>query len=432
MISIEALYSLFLKFPSVTTDTRNIRKGDIFFALKGPNFNANSMALQALESGAAYAVVDEDEFAKDPRCLLCKDVLKTLQALALFHRQQLRIPFIGITGSNGKTTTKELAHAVLSKKFRTLATSGNLNNHIGVPLTLLSITPKHEVAIIEMGANHVGEIKDLCALCLPDYGLITSIGKAHLEGFGSFEGVIKAKTELFDFIRKNKGILFVNADNDLLMGLSSGIKRVLYGQKTEGLVKGNITGMDPCLSIEWQKNEEGKKQLVHSQLIGQYNLDNMLASISIGIELGVADKLISEALAEYTPSNNRSQFTRTEHNALILDAYNANPSSLSAAIENFAQLEGKKKILIAGDMLELGPESTQEHRNIARLIQSKNFYRVILIGKEFEKIKGEIEADFYGGSKDALEWLKKNPIKGSIILVKGSRGVKLETLIEAL
>jgi UDP-N-acetylmuramoyl-tripeptide--D-alanyl-D-alanine ligase len=432
MTSTESLYELFLKFPMVTTDTREIREGAIFFALKGPNFNANSFAAEALNNGAAYAVIDEEEYKVNDRCLLTRDVLKALQQLALHHRKTLSIPFIGITGSNGKTTTKELLHAVLSKKYSTLATTGNLNNHIGVPLTLLSVTRKHEMAIIEMGANHMGEIRDLCSLCLPDYGLITSIGKAHLEGFGSFEGVIKAKTELYDHIRKNKGTLFVNADNDLLMGLSSGSIRICYGTKTDTLVKGHVTGMDPCLSIQWQETENDNTQVLNSQLIGQYNFDNILASICVGVHLGVEAQQINAAIAEYVPSNNRSQLTHTAHNTLILDSYNANPSSLSAAIENFALLNDKNKVLIIGDMLELGQESAQEHRNILRLVRSKQFEKVILVGAEFQKLKGEIDAEFFVGATQTLEWLKKNPIKGATILVKGSRGIKLEKLVEGL
>jgi UDP-N-acetylmuramoyl-tripeptide--D-alanyl-D-alanine ligase len=432
MISVEYLYELFLKHPFVTTDSRNIRPGAIFFALKGPNFNANAFASEALKNGASYAIIEEEAFQTNERCLLSRNVLKTLQQLALLHRQKFRIPFIGITGSNGKTTTKELVHAVLSKKFNVVATTGNLNNHIGVPLTLLSVTSAHEVAVIEMGANHPGEIRDLCSLALPDLGMITSIGKAHLEGFGSFEGVVKAKTELYDYIRKHRGTLFVNADSDLLMGLSSGAPRVCYGQQPDALVRGEITGMDPCLAIKWQKTGTGNFEQVRSQLIGQYNFDNMLAAACVGVYLGVKESLISEALASYTPSNNRSQLTRTVHNSLILDAYNANPSSLSAAIENFALLDASKKILIAGDMLELGPESTQEHRNIARLIVDKKFNKVLLVGPEFGKIKGEINAEFFQASEDALSWLKKNPFRDATILVKGSRGIKLEKLVEAL
>jgi UDP-N-acetylmuramoyl-tripeptide--D-alanyl-D-alanine ligase len=431
MITTEALYGIFRKHPNVVTDTRNIKEGDLFFALRGPNFNANTFAEKALAAGAAFVVVDDPDYVLNDRCLLTKDVLKCLQQLALFHRRQLKIPVIGITGSNGKTTTKELIHAVLSKRYRTLATTGNLNNHIGVPLTLLSINDNHELAIIEMGANHIGEIRDLSAIALPDYGIITSIGKAHLEGFGSFEGVIKAKTELYDFIRKNKGKIFVNSENDLLMGLSSGAERILYGSKSGSLVKGKVTGMDPFVQVTWEKGGRGEKQLIHSQLIGQYNFENILAAVCVGVYFGLKDLEITSAIENYVPSNNRSQLTRTAKNTLILDAYNANPSSLTAAIENFSLLEGDK-VVVVGDMLELGSESTQEHRNIAVLIASKKFSNVLYVGEEFGKLKAEFEAHFFNNTDQALDWLNAHPIEGATILVKGSRGVKLEKLITAL
>ncbi|HXC07228.1 MAG TPA: UDP-N-acetylmuramoyl-tripeptide--D-alanyl-D-alanine ligase, partial [Bacteroidia bacterium] len=371
-------------------------------------------------------------YAQGNRFLLCKDTLKMLQHLALLHRTQLRIPFIGITGSNGKTTTKELIHAVLSKKFNTLATEGNLNNHIGVPLTLLRITDAQEMAIIEMGANHAGEIRDLCALSLPGYGLITSIGKAHLEGFGSFEGVIKAKSELYDHIRKNKGHLFVNADNDLLLGLSSGADRICYGGKNGSLVKGTVLGMNPYLSFSWEKTGSGIKHKVCSHLIGQYNFDNFLAAVCVGLHFGVDEQQICEALEAYIPTNNRSELRQTTSNTLILDAYNSNPSSLTAAIDNFSVLEGGTKVLIAGDMLELGPESGEEHQRILNHIGNKHFDVVILVGKEFESVKAELQANYFHNAEEALIWLQQHPVKNSTILIKGSRGIKLEKLVAAL
>ncbi len=432
MVTTEALYALFLKHPLVTTDTRNIPKGSIFFALKGPNFNANALAAKALEQGAAFAVIDEPVYKSDERCLLTKDVLKTLQQLALHHRTQLKIPVIGITGSNGKTTTKELMHAVLSRKYKTLATLGNLNNHIGVPLTLLSITPADEIAIIEMGANHPGEIKHLSSLALPDYGLITSIGKAHLEGFGSFEGVIKAKTELYDHIRAHKGKFFVAAENDLLFGLSSGAERILYGNKPGSEVTGKVTALSPFLSINWQKGETGKKQTLNTQLIGQYNFDNILAAICVGLYFKVTTADINAAIESYIPTNNRSQFVKTTHNSLILDAYNANPSSLTAAIENFSLLKADNKVAILGDMLELGPESTEEHRAILYLIAKKKYKLVILVGAEFGKLSAEFKGVFVNDSEEAIKWIQENPIRGATVLIKGSRGIKLERLAGAL
>jgi UDP-N-acetylmuramoyl-tripeptide--D-alanyl-D-alanine ligase len=431
MISTEALYDIFKKHPGVTTDTRSIKKGDLFFALKGPNFNANTFAEQALSIGAAYAVVDDPACVVNERCLLTADVLEALQSLALHHRRQLNIPVIGITGSNGKTTTKELMHAVLSQKFNTLATKGNLNNHIGVPMTLLLANASHEIAIIEMGANHIGEIRDLCLLCHPDYGLITSIGKAHLEGFGSFEGVIKAKSELYEYIRKNKGRLFVSSDNDLLMGLASDTSRTGYGTKPGSLVKGKISGMTPFLSVSWQQEGE-PLHTIQTQLIGAYNFDNILAAICVGVYFGVDSASINSAIAGYTPENNRSQLIHTSKNELILDAYNANPTSLTAAIENFSGLEGNSKVVIVGDMLELGSGSADEHSAILRLLETKKFAQVILIGPEFKKALGTIKAKHFLNASEAQAWLTKNPVSQSLVLIKGSRGMKLETLVESL
>lgn len=430
------LYKIFEEHSVVCTDTRNIKKGSIFFALKGSSFNGNEFALKALEGGSSYAVIDEDEYKKDDRFLVVPDVLEVLQSLANYHRRMLNIPVIGITGSNGKTTTKELIASVLSKKYNILATKGNLNNHIGVPLTLLSLTKQHEMAIIEMGANHVGEIADLSAIAEPNYGIITNIGRAHLEGFGGVEGIIKGKTELYSFIRKNNGILFVNACNDVLMKHASEIKSILYGDLDEVDTSGQLVAADPYLHVRWKNKSEAipliRKEVVSTKLIGKYNFENIIAAACIGNHFGVEDKLIKEAIENYSPDNSRSQVITKGTNQIILDAYNANPTSMRAAIENFAGINWKNKVLILGDMLELGSESAVEHQNIVSLIEEKGLKNVILIGRLFAASKAAAETQKFESTEKALHWLSKNPIKNSSILIKGSRGLKLEQILEAI
>ncbi|MBI3501561.1 MAG: UDP-N-acetylmuramoyl-tripeptide--D-alanyl-D-alanine ligase [Bacteroidetes bacterium] len=430
---ISKLYSLFRDFPQVVTDSRKATSNSIFFALKGENFNGNQFAEIALNQGCAYAVIDEEKFYKGERYILVNDSLKTLQELAKFHRGKLKIPFIAITGSNGKTTTKELIKSVLSKKFKTLATEGNLNNHIGVPLTILSITSEIEIVIIEMGANHTGEIAMLCEIANPDYGLITNIGKAHIGEFGSFGNIVKAKSELYDFIRKKNGKVFINTENDLLMKNAEGIEKISYGNSENNFSQCEFIEANPNLKVKYEN------EIISSNLIGKYNFENISAAICIGKYFGIDDKKIKEAIEEYVPSNNRSQAVQTKNNSLILDAYNANPSSMQAALGNFYDMEGENKWLILGDMLELGKYETEEHATILKQIAEKKFQNVILVGERFSKAVSELKISFpnlflFKTSDELSEKLKSDsPIKNSsLILIKGSRGMKLEKVVEFL
>lgn len=433
---IQELYTHFLKHPIVCTDTRELKSGALFFALKGGNFNANEFAEKALNAGCSLAIIDEEMYKKDERYFLVDDVLSTLQALANYHRKQLDIPIIAITGSNGKTTSKELVNVVLSQKFFTLATKGNLNNHIGVPLTLLNINPKHEIAIVEMGANHQGEIAELCAIAEPNYAMITNIGKAHLEGFGGYEGVIKAKSEMYTYIQKKGGCLFVNADNELLNKLSKEIKRVTYGRSKDFDFVGEFIESNPFVKLKYKSKEDPisieEKPEVITHLIGEYNFENILAAACIGSHFNVSEQSIKKGLESYVPSNNRSQVVQTKHNFVLLDAYNANPSSMKAAIENFAGMNRRDKIVILGDMLELGDESEKEHKIIINLLKEKGILQAILIGSIFTKVCDDENILTFLSSNEALSYLKKQPITNSSVLVKGSRGMQLEKLEEAL
>lgn len=422
------LYKLFLQCGKVTTDSRQCPEGSIFFALKGGNFNGNAFAAQALKQGCRYAVIDEPEFAGE-HTILVDNCLKALQQLANYHRRMLKTPVIGITGTNGKTTTKELTATVLGCKYRTLYTQGNLNNHIGVPLTLLQLTPEHEMAVIEMGANHPGEIKTLTGIAEPNYGLITNVGKAHLEGFGSFEGVIHTKGELYDFLKsKENASIFLQNENPYLNGIAQGLNCIRYGQ-TEGLfVSGRMTSCSPFLSLEWNFN--GKHFTTNTQLIGSYNLDNVLAAIAVGCHFGVKPEDICHALENYTPNNNRSQLKETGSNHLIVDAYNANPTSMKAALENFRQIQAEHKMVILGDMKELGESSVEEHRKIAELLKACSFERVILIGKEFAAATSDYE--HYEEVTQAIQNLKSHCPKGYYLLIKGSNSMKLSQLAEYL
>ncbi len=423
------LYLVYLEYPQISTDSRKIIQDSIFFALKGDSFDGNKYALSALEQGAAFVIIDNEKYYVDNgKYILVENTLSTLQQLAIYHRQNLNIPFIGITGTNGKTTTKELINAVLSQKYNTLATTGNLNNHIGVPLTLLSITNDKEIAIIEMGANHVGEIGELCTISQPDYGIISNIGKAHLEGFGGFEGVIKAKNDLYNYIRDRSGKIFLNTSNELLINLSKGIDKITYGIDDTDFCKGSIISNDIYLEISYQY--QNKNYFVKTNLVGNYNFENVLAAICVGLYFNVEHDQIRKALESYMPSNSRSQIMKTDKNTIILDAYNANPTSLEFAINNFAKLETENKMLIIGDMLELGIYSIDEHQHIIDVINKNNFNKVILIGKDFSKVNKEYIC--FNTSEEAREWLILNPIINSTILVKGSRGIKLEKILDAL
>ena len=426
--SIEDIYKVYLQHPVVDTDTRNIMQGSMFFALKGANFNANEFAKEAISKGAKYAVIDE-ELHYSEGCILVKDVLTTLQQLANHHRKQFTIPVIGITGSNGKTTTKELMATVLSKKYKTHFTQGNLNNHIGVPLTLLALKKEHEIAIIEMGANHQGEIATLSNIAEPGYGIITNIGKAHLEGFGGPEGVIKAKSELYHFIKAHKGKLFVNADDELLMRLSHGIDRISYGTTPDADCEG-ITEKESFLA-KAIFIDDGIKVEVQSKLAGRYNFYNMLAAACVGFNFGLTISQIKEAIEGYIPSNNRSQVVKKENNTIWVDAYNANPSSMKSAIETFTELPENNKVLILGDMFELGDDSHKEHQSLVELIENKKCWSAVyLVGKEFGKTTSS--AQLFESTEAFTEWLNKNPLKDRTILLKGSRGMAMERVLEKL
>lgn len=440
MISIEQLYETYLRHPSVQTDTRLLKSGDIFFALKGPNFNGNSFAPKALEQGAAYAVIDEwpasangasgGSAATEPdeRLLLVPDVLKALQDLALYHRRQFDIPFIAITGSNGKTTSKELIHTVLSAEYVTYTTRGNLNNHIGVPLTILSVRKDAEFAVIEMGANHQKEIESYCRYALPTHGIITNIGRAHLEGFGGPEGVKKGKGELYDHLRDEGGTAFVLKDSDDLRQMSRGIPHIItYGTKDADFIGHVAPSKDSLLNVEITHG--AGTGVIHTQLVGDYNLPNVLVAVAVGKHFGVDDVKIRKAIEKYTPSNSRSQLLERDSNHIILDAYNANPSSMRAAIENFAQIPvDHPKVLILGAMAELGPESINEHRAIVDLIGKYTWQQVALVGGDFLKLQHPYLS--FANSRDAGHWLKGAGLRETWLLIKGSRSSKMEEALD--
>ncbi len=433
----EQLYQIFLQHPQISTDTRKIASDSIFFALKGANFNANTFAEKALETGAAYAVIDEAAYRKSNRFILVEDVLAALQDLARHHRKQLNIPVIGLTGSNGKTTTKELINSVLSRYFKTYATKGNLNNHIGVPLTLLSISAKTEIAIIEMGANHQQEIAFLCTIAQPTHGLITNIGRAHLEGFGGAEGVRKGKGELFDFLEKSGGTVFVNHDDLVLeeMALKRHFKNVVYyGKDKTDLVSGEIVENVPLLKIRWHANQETstQKHEVQTQLTGSYNLDNILAAVCIGHEFKLSAEQINAGISSYQPENSRSQILQTKTNTLICDYYNANPSSMEVAIKNLDAITADQKVLILGDMFELGEHSSAEHELIIKKANEIKVDKRIFIGTAFYQHHASFTGTFYETTDAAFTALKSSPITNATVLVKGSRSMKLESLLELL
>ena len=420
------LYQLFLKHPVVATDSRNCPKGSIFFALRGDKFNGNDYIEQVLSEGAAYAVGDSDDLPESDRIIKVDNVLQTLQELANYHRKQINAKVIAITGTNGKTTTKELIATALSSKYKTLFTQGNLNNHIGVPLTLLQLKAEHEFAVIEMGANHQGEIRELCQIADPDYGLITNVGKAHLEGFGSFEGVIRTKTELYDFLRAKGGVVFGNLDNSILKEFYQSLSMVYYGTTSEAFAQGKIIESSP-LVLEF----EGKKLRTH--LEGGYNFENVLAAICIASYFGVEDSLINSAIENYIPQNNRSQNQKTAKNHLIIDAYNANPSSMKAALDNFVSLDVSPKMVILGEMKELGAYSEEEHRKIVDLLLQSNLGKVILVGESFKNQPHiSIEWEVFAQTTDLFNYLTKEKIEGYTILIKGSRINQLEKTIEYL
>lgn len=427
-MEIAELYKCFMECGKVTTDSRNCPEGSMFIALKGETFNGNAFAAQALKQGCRYAVIDESEYAGEGT-ILVDNCLQALQQLANYHRRQLKTPVIGITGTNGKTTTKELISTVLSRKFNTLYTEGNFNNHIGVPLTLLRLTKEHEMAVVEMGANHPGEIKTLVHIAEPDYGIITNVGKAHLQGFGSFEGVIRTKGELYDFLRDKGGAtIFIQNENPYLDGIAEGLTCVRYGQTVGLYVSGELISCSPFLSFRW--TAEGVSHEVNTHLIGSYNLDNMLAAAAIGRYFGVSDDDISSALASYLPHNNRSQLKETADNKLIVDAYNANPTSMMAALKNFRQVEAPHKMVILGDMKELGEASREEHQKVVDYLKECGFDRVVLVGPEFAAATHSYQT--FQHVDEVLADIRMHKPQGYYILIKGSNSMKLSQLPECL
>jgi len=430
------LYKIFKEFSEITTDSRNIIKNSIFFALKGTNFNGNEYASKAIELGCSYAVIDEKKYVQNNKYILVDNVLESLQQLAHYHRQNLKIPIIAITGTNGKTTTKELIKAVLSKKYNIIGTEGNLNNHIGVPLTLLSMNDSTEIGVVEMGANHMGEIKMLCEIAEPNYGLITNIGKAHLEGFGSFEGVIKAKSELYEYLSKNNKIIFVNIDNKILKDISIKSNKITYGTIANSNYQGEFIEANPFVKLNWKYNDTNlqnyRSNYVETQLIGKYNFENILASICIGKFFNVSDDDIKQAIEQYKPTNNRSQLIKSKFNTLLLDFYNANPTSMKEALINFADIKSENKIIILGDMFELGNESEKEHLKIINILKRNNFKDFFLIGNVFNKVSKNTKFKSFESTNDFINWVKNNRISDSYILIKGSRGMHLENIIEFL
>jgi UDP-N-acetylmuramoyl-tripeptide--D-alanyl-D-alanine ligase len=444
----EQLYKLFLQHPLISTDTRKISAGSLFFALKGDKFDANTFAEQAIKAGAAYSIIDNPAYQLNEKYILVDDVLTALQDLAHYHRRQLTIPVIGITGTNGKTTTKELIYSVLSQHYKTLATQGNLNNHIGVPLTILTIDNSHEMAVIEMGANHQKEIEFLCTIAQPTHGLITNVGKAHLEGFGGVEGVKKGKGELYDYLKKSGslssgGVVFINKDSAVLMEMlqARNLKSaIFYGKNDDSnLATGKLIDNSPFLTLQWTNNETGNSYQVKTQLTGAYNLDNILAAICIGVYFELTDGKINAGVEGYQPKNNRSQIVQTETNTLICDYYNANPSSMFVAIENMGKIDAKRKVLILGDMFEMGEEAAIEHEAVIKKALETPVDERMFIGKDFFEAGMTIDyglwtmdkkPTFYKTAEDAIVGLKANPIKSSTTLIKGSRGMALERLVE--
>jgi len=427
-MKINELHEIFLKSDGITTDTRKIKKNELFFALKGDSFDGNKFALKALNLGVAFSIIDNEDYFVDSRMILVENVLKTLQELALFHRKYLKLPIIAITGTNGKTTTKELVREVLSQKYNVTATKGNLNNHIGVPLTILSMNETSEIGIVEMGANHIGEIAELCEIAKPDYGLITNIGYAHIEGFGSFEGVIKTKSELYNYIFVNDNTIFINSDDSLLKKLSKDFKKIEYCDDENFVCFVENIDSDPFLKLKWENS------IIKTNLIGSYNFYNVLAAITIANYFKIEKKKIISAIEKYFPQNNRSQFIKTNNNTLIVDAYNANPSSMLLAIKNFADIKVTSKVLIVGDMFELGNKSVKEHSKIINLINNYNFDKVIFVGYDFYELsKGTNKKYlFFKTTNELIEYLKNKILNNKYILLKASRGIMLEKTLKYL
>lgn len=434
-MTVQEIYDKLHNCTGVTTDSRKCGPGLMFFALKGERFDGNEFVRGALEQGCPYAVMDNKELfdSQDQRMILVDNVLATLQQVAALHRRTLGTPVIGITGTNGKTTTKELTNAVMSTTYNVLCTQGNLNNSIGVPLTVMGLKPEHEYAIIEMGASHPGDIKELVEVSQPDFGLITNVGKAHLLGFGSFEGVKRTKGELYDWLREHNGIAFVNRDNEHLQQMCKGLPLVEYGKPgQEGLlVEGEVLECNPFVKFRWRRGG-GDWHMVQTNLIGAYNVDNALAAITIGLKFGVKEQDASDAVANYMPQNNRSQLTETGRNHLVVDAYNANPTSMAAALENFSMIKAQDKMLILGDMRELGDVSQDEHRRIVEEIRKYGFTQVWLVGSEFAGAAGDSGFRLFPDVEAVNSALQSEPVNGKTILIKGSNSIGLTKTITNL
>lgn len=430
-MEIPELHRLFKKHPIINIDSRSIEKDCLFVALKGENHDANKFARQALEKGAAYAVVDNSSVVENDKYILVNNSLETLQQLALHHRKQFNLPVIAITGSNGKTTTKELIAKALEKKYKCLYTKGNLNNHIGLPLTLLKLNETHQIAVVEMGANHIGEIDRLCQIALPNFGLITNIGHAHLEGFGSYEGVVTAKTELYRFMSRQLGKIFINTDDGLLIKHAEDISCVTYGSASTANYRAEIKNHHPFLTLHCTENSTNYE--LKSSLTGSYNFSNIMAAVCIARYFGVRVDDLKDAIFSYSPDNNRSQILNTGKNHIILDAYNANPSSMMVAIENFKNYPADKKMCIFGDMLELGAYATEEHCKIRDRALNSGFEKIIFVGSNFMEVKTDKSgATFVAGTQEAKKMLEKQVVSGYTILIKGSRKIQLELLAEIL
>jgi UDP-N-acetylmuramoyl-tripeptide--D-alanyl-D-alanine ligase len=426
-MNIPDLYKIYLQYPTIETDTRKLKKNNLFFALKGPNFNGNQFASKAIELGAAKAIIDEEEYTIEGKTILVGNVLETLQQLAKHHRNQFTIPILAITGSNGKTTTKELIHTVLSTTFKTYTTEGNLNNHIGIPLTILKIKNDAEFVVIEMGANHIGEIASYCKIVSPTYGLITNCGKAHLEGFGSEEGVRKGKGELYDHLKANQGSAFVMWDYPYLREMSTGIKELFKYGTIEGDVTGNSIASETFVEVNFTKGFSGR---IRTSLVGDYNTPNVLAAVAIGKYFSVTEDKIRSAIENYHPSNSRSQLIEKNSNKIILDAYNANPSSMKAAIDNFSKTPGNNKYLVLGAMAELGTDSIKEHLDIIKEMEKNNWKGVLLVGGDFNKTAHSYNQ--FSSPDEAGNWLQKKHLNDAFILIKGSRSMQMEKVLNYL
>ncbi|MDD2644865.1 MAG: UDP-N-acetylmuramoyl-tripeptide--D-alanyl-D-alanine ligase [Bacteroides sp.] len=434
-MNIADLYSIFQSCSEVTTDSRNCKQNALFIALKGVSYNGNAYAEMALSKGCSYVIVDDKEFYKkeNEHYIWSENSLKTLQELANYHRKHFSIPLLGITGTNGKTTTKELIAAVLSTHFSVLYTEGNLNNHIGVPLTLLRLKENHEFAIIEMGASHPGDIEELVNIAEPTCGIITNIGKAHIEGFGSIEGVKKTKEELYTYLSTQKdSLVYKNADDNVLLELSTNkeFKQFTYGASSDCDITGRIQSMTPFVRFEWKRQNENTFHSIQTQLIGSYNLPNLLAAVSLGTYFKISTEKINQAIAGYLPENNRSQLKKTQNNTLIIDAYNANPSSMQASLINFTTLPNSNKVVILGEMRELGDISRKEHTQLIDTLKKNTFDNIYLVGKTFLCLDTNISR--YGTVEELIEELRNKPLQGKTILIKGSRGVQLEKVIPLL